>query len=123
MKTLYNTIAQSRYWAFIKFSSFTISLWLLLHNIPWANFSIDPTAGYIDPTIWMLILISLLCVPILVGISALLLTQLWKLIGLPAPTNIVSQFNALPSWQKLKFLFASYALLLLAGIGCLIAIC
>ncbi len=123
MKILFNRIGQSRYFGLIMLSSLALGLFYLYQYIQRNNFSFDPTAGYIDPTIWILVLISIMCFITLIGLSALLLTQLFKVIGLPAPGNMVSHFNSLQSWQKLSLLFASYALLLLAGVGCLIAIC
>ncbi|MHA4894132.1 hypothetical protein ACXZ1K_05215 [Pedobacter sp. PWIIR3] len=123
MKLLLDRLHQSRYWVLFKIILYMMNICFLCWLLPHYNLGLDPTAGYIDPTIWMLILLSLLCVPVVIGISALLLSHLWRLIGLPAPRNMVSQFNTLPPWQKLKLLYASYALLALVGVGCLIAIC
>jgi len=96
------------------------SLWIAMQQVNWNT---DLTMGYVDPSIWMLILIALGCFLLIIGLSAWIMLRLWTVVGLPAPQKIISQFNYLESCQKLKFLFAAYALLLLAGVGCLVAIC
>jgi len=82
----------------------------------------DVTAGFLDPTIWLLILLS-------IGVFLVLLTLVWYLanyywlaFGLPERNWMVLQFNRLDAWQQLKFYYGVFALLLLAGIGCLTAV-
>jgi hypothetical protein len=87
------------------------------------NWNADLSSGYIDPSIGLLILIAMICFLVMIGLSAWILLRLWTMAGLPSPHKIISQFNYLESCQKLKFLLAAYALLLLAGVGCLVAIC
>ncbi|RZK88134.1 MAG: hypothetical protein EOO98_12875 [Pedobacter sp.] len=94
--------------------------WPLLQQI---NLTSNPTAGYIDMTILILVAISMLSFASIVGLVSVLLSSIWKIIGLPAIGIIVSQFKSLTSWQQLGFLYASFALLLSAAVGCLVAIC
>ena len=97
-----------------------LSLWVLGNR--WMQNNI-PLSGTIDPNIWLLILLSLICFVALTGFCGLLLQRVWHSLGLPAPSTLVSQFNTLAPWQQLGFYYFSFALLLLSAIGCLIAIC
>ena len=85
--------------------------------------SIDPTSGYVDTSIWILLLLSLICFLGMIGLCWWLLKRFWMALGLPSLRVMVLQFNELMIWQQLGFYFASFALLLLAAIGSLIAIC
>ncbi|RZM22604.1 MAG: hypothetical protein EOO88_28915 [Pedobacter sp.] len=85
--------------------------------------SLDPTSGYVDRSILILILLALICFLGMIGLCWWLLGRFWIALGLPGLGNMVLQFNELLLWQQLGFYFASFALLLLAGVGCLIAIC
>ena len=85
--------------------------------------SIDPTSGYVDPSIWILLLLSLICFLGMIGLCWWFLKRFWMALGLPSLGAMVLQFNELLIWQQLGFYFASFALLLLAAIGSLIAIC
>lgn len=85
--------------------------------------SADVTAGYIDPGIWLLVLLSLISFLLIVALSFWLLQRLWLGLGLPALELMVLQFKALDSWKQLGFYWASFVSLLFAAVGCLIAIC
>lgn len=85
--------------------------------------SMDVNAGYIDPGIWLLLLLSIIAFLILVGLSLWLLQNLWKSLGLPGMYLMVLQFKKMELWQQLGFLWACFVSLLFAGVGCLIAIC
>jgi len=85
--------------------------------------SLDPTSGYVDRSILILILLALICFLGMIGLCRWLLRRFWIALGLPGLGNMVLQFNELLLWQQLGFYFASFALLLLASVGCLIAIC
>ena len=85
--------------------------------------SIDPTSGYVDRSILVLLLLALICFLGMIGLSWWLLKRFWMALGLPSLGGMVLQFNGLLLWQQLGFYFAAFALLLLAGIGCLAAIC
>jgi len=84
---------------------------------------IDETAGYVDPSIWIVIMLAMICFMGMIGLSWWLLKRFWMALGLPSLGGMVLQFNELLLWQQLGFYFASFALLLLAGVGCLAAIC
>lgn len=85
--------------------------------------SADITAGYIDPGIWLLVLLSLISFLLIAGLSFWLLQRLWLGLGLPVIEVMVLQFKTLDSWKQLSFYWASYVSLLFAAVGCLIAIC
>ncbi|MBB5438152.1 hypothetical protein HDC92_001827 [Pedobacter sp. AK017] len=95
-------------------------LWPLLQH--WLMRS-DPTVGYVDPNIWLLVLLSLICFLIVTGLCWWLLQRFWMSLGLPTLGNMVVQFKKMESWRQLGFYFASFCLLLLAAVGCLSAIC
>jgi hypothetical protein len=82
----------------------------------------DESIGVIDPNIWMLILLSLICFMTVIGLCWWVLWRVWLSLGLPDMGSIVSQFKALESWQQLTFFLASFALLLLTVLGVLSAI-
>jgi hypothetical protein len=94
-------------------------LWPLVQRVVQFN---DVTVGYIDPNIWLLVLLSFIVFLMMVGLVWWLLQRYWVTFGLPAIKNMVSQFNGLELWQQLKFFYALFALLLLAGVGCLVAV-
>jgi hypothetical protein len=85
--------------------------------------SADVTAGYIDPGIWLLVLLSLISFLLIAGLSFWLLQRLWLGLGLPVIEVMVLQFKTLDSWKQLSFYWASFVSLLFAAVGCLIAIC
>lgn len=84
---------------------------------------LDVNAGYIDPGIWLLLLLSIIAFLILVGLSYWMLQCLWKGLGLPEIDIMVLQFRKIELWQQLGLLWACFVSLLFAGVGCLIAIC
>ncbi len=95
-------------------------LWPLLQGFV---FSADPTRGFIDGSIWLLVMIGLACFGLIVGIAWWLLNHFWFVLGLPDRGEMVSRFNTLELWQQLSFFWLSFALLLLAGLGCLAVVC
>jgi len=82
----------------------------------------DVTAGYVDPGILVLVVLALICFLGMVFLSWWLLQRFWLVFGLPALGGMVLRFNELELWVQLGFYWLSYALLLLAGVGCLIAV-
>lgn len=82
----------------------------------------DPTIGFVDPNIWLLLLMSLITFLGITGLCWWLLQQFWTSMGLPGPGMMVLQFTALTLWEQLRFYWASFALLLLAAVGVLSAI-
>ena len=123
MNTLNMLSSRLRYWEAIKLIVLALVIcagWKIMQQTSW---NAELTMGYVDPSILVLILIALICYIIMIGLSAWIMIRLWTIVGLPAPQKIILQFNYLESCQKLKFLLAAYALLLLSGVGCLVAIC
>lgn len=82
----------------------------------------DVNVGYIEPNVWLLILLSFIAFLMMVGLAWWLLYRYWVSLGLTALRDMVSQFNGLELWQQLGFFYLWFALLLMAGVGCLIAI-
>jgi hypothetical protein len=82
----------------------------------------DVSVAIIDPSIWLLVLLSLICFVTVTGISFWMLKRFAVVMGLPAVGNLIVHFNSLEIWQQLGFYWASFALLLLAGVGSLSAI-
>ena len=89
-------------------------IWPLLQRLVlWS----DPTIGFVDPNIWLLLLFSLISFVVVLVLSWWLLKSGWQLLKLPAISQVVSQFKTLASWQQLSFFLASFALLLLVALG------
>jgi hypothetical protein len=82
----------------------------------------DPTARSIDQSIWLLIVLALICFMLLLSLCWWIFKNVWKAIGLPSLHMMVSQFNMLSAWQQLSFFWASFALVLLAALGSLSAV-
>jgi len=102
------------------FLGLLLSLWLLGNR--WMQHNM-PFSGSIDPNIWLLILLSLICFVAMTMLCGLIMQRVWQHLGLPAISILVSQFKTLAPWQQLGFYYCSFALLLLSAIGCLNAIC
>jgi hypothetical protein len=100
--------------------SLLLSLWLLGNRYMQNNF---PLSGSLDPNIFLLILLSLICFLSLTALCWLMLHRIWMSLRLPSPALMVSQFNTLALWQQLGFYCFCFALFLLSAVGCLIAIC
>jgi hypothetical protein len=97
-----------------------LALWFLVPG--WLR-HLDQRSGSIDQSIWLLIILSMICFLMIVGISWWLLSRFWRLLKLPSLKFMVSQFNTLTLWQQLSFYWGSFALFLLAALGCLSVIC
>ena len=95
-------------------------LWILTPG--WLH-QLDKTAGSVDPSVIMLVLLSLLTFLIVTALSWWLLQHFWLAMGLPTIGYMVLQFNTLKLWQQLGFYWVSFCSVLLAALGCLLAIC
>jgi len=84
---------------------------------------IDGTVGSIDQSIWLLVVLSLISFMLVIAICWWLLKRFWLMSGLPPISMMVLQFNTLQLWQQLGLYWLSFALLLLAALGSLVAIC
>ncbi|RZM24736.1 MAG: hypothetical protein EOO88_21810 [Pedobacter sp.] len=82
----------------------------------------DATAGYVDPGILVLVVLALITFLGMVFLSWWLLKRFWLEFGLPGLGGMVLRFNELELWMQLGFYWLCYALLLSAGVGCLIAV-
>lgn len=82
----------------------------------------DPTIGFIDPNIWLLLLLSLIAFLLITRLCWWLMQSFWRSLGLPELGNLVLQFKELTVWQRIGFYWASFGLLLLAAVGVLTAI-
>ena len=122
MKTIANGIREKQIIELLKPLLVLIILVLSWPLIQMLLISNDQTTGYVDPSIIILIVLSLMCFIGMVGLCGWLFKKAIKSIGLPIIDNMVSQFNTMEIWQQVSFYYASYALLLLAGVGCLAAV-
>ena len=73
----------------------------------------------INQSIPLMVVLGLITFLLLLELSWWLFNRFWLRVGLPGMEHMVVQFEDLEIWQKLAFLWASFALLLLAGLGCL----
>ena len=108
-----------KHFGYFLFFLLMLSIWTLQQLIV----STDSRLGFIDPNIWLLILISLVSFLIVTGLCWWLVQQFWMSLGLPALGMMVLSFNTLPLWKQLGFWLASFACLLLGAVLCLLAIC
>lgn len=82
----------------------------------------DETTGVIDQSIWLLVLLAALSFMLMVGLCWWLLHRFWVIMGLPQLNVLIMDFKHMELWQQLSFWLASFALLLLAGVGALVAV-
>ncbi|WP_316813236.1 hypothetical protein [Pedobacter heparinus] len=104
-----------------KIESYLVALILLLVWFTAPEF-MDATTGYIDPSIWLLVLLAMISFLIMLALCWWLLKRFWVSMGLPDLGEMVLQFKELMLWEQLKFVLCLFALLLLGAIGALIAI-
>jgi hypothetical protein len=82
----------------------------------------DATAGSVDQSIWLLVVLGLISFLIIINLSWWLFKYSWQQVGFPSIYSIVSLFDLLSPWQQLSFLLGSFALVLLAALGSLNAV-
>lgn len=102
---------------------FILPLLLLWWLAPSWIYHLDPTAAIPDAGLLLIILIGIITFLILVWLAGYLLNLTVSKLGLPSIQSMVLQFNQLALWHQFVCYWASFALLLLAAIGSLIAIC
>jgi len=90
--------------------------------MPWW-LQMEQEAASINQSIWLLIVVSMITFLVICAISWWLIQQFWLRLGLPQIEQMVSQFNTLTSWQQLSLFSLYFVSVLLAALGCLIAIC
>ncbi len=95
-------------------------IWLVYPLLLQGN---DPTAGYIAQNTWLLLVLSIITFMLVTGLCWWLLNHFWTMTGLPHFKTMIIKFKHLTSWQQLSFFWLSFALLLLAAMSCIDAIC
>jgi hypothetical protein len=93
-------------------------LWVLVTLF----FSSPEMSAGINQSIPLLVVLALITYLVLLEMSCWLFNRFLIRMGYPPMEAMVLQFKELQQWQQLSFLWASYALLLLAGVICLAAI-
>lgn len=73
-------------------------------------------------TIGLMVLLSMISFLMVVGLVAWLMHRFWLRMGLPALEEMVLEFRTLELWEQLKLSVALFALLLLACVGCIMAV-
>jgi len=82
----------------------------------------DSTAGYIDQSIWLLVMLGLISFMMVTGLCWWLLNRFWISMGLPQIGRMVMEFKEMELWVQLGFYLGCFALLLFAAVGCLAAV-
>ncbi|WP_162238716.1 hypothetical protein [Pedobacter sp. Leaf194] len=103
----------------LAFITAVIGLWFAL---PILLKMADLTIGLVDGAVWQLLLFSIISFLSLLILAGAIAAWLFKLLGIPLTNKFWLQFKNLSLWQQFAFYWASFALLLLAGIACLASI-
>lgn len=85
-------------------------------------FSSPEMSAGINQSVPLMVVLSLITFLILMEVSLWLLNRFLMRMGCPPIEEIVLKFKDLAEWQQLIFLWACFALVLLAGVICLAAI-
>ncbi|MDQ7949496.1 MAG: hypothetical protein AAGB30_10685 [Pedobacter sp.] len=75
-------------------------------------FASNTTIGFVDAGIWQLLLIAFVAWGISVWLSVRAFSWILDSLSLPVLSDMVSQFNKLTLWQKLRLYFCLFACLL-----------
>ncbi|NTE05544.1 hypothetical protein G6M26_25695 [Agrobacterium tumefaciens] len=123
MRTL-NTIIPNRnqissILQFISFAAVTLFAWQFL---PLFLKNINPTIGLLDEGIWQLLLFSIITFLVLLCCCVFLFGVFWRWLNLPGIGRMVLQFKNLQLWEQFAFYWASFALLFVGSLCCLIAV-
>jgi hypothetical protein len=102
-------------------------LWGVIGMLVWALAPLafplaEGNAIEIARSIGLMAMLALVVFAGLLGLCWWLLNRFWVSVGLPGTGCMVLQFRRLEIWQQLGFYFAAFALVLLAGVGCLMAV-
>lgn len=93
-----------------------IGLWLLMPHLQGGDVAL------VTDGLWQLVLLGLICFLMLTGLCWWLLKRFIVVAGLPGLGFMVLQFKDLKVWHQFAFYLVCFALLLLAGVGCLVAV-
>ncbi|MES2455598.1 MAG: hypothetical protein V4594_08665 [Bacteroidota bacterium] len=78
----------------------------------------EMTVG-INESVPLMVVLGLISFLILLELVWWLLNRFWLRLGLPGLEVLVIYYRRMEVWQQVMFYWASFALLLLAGVGCL----
>lgn len=92
---------------------------LLLWGLVTHWFSSPEFSAGINQSVPIMIVIALITFLILLYLCYWLLERFWQRTGLPGIEIMVLQFKKLNGWVQLGFYWLCFALLILAGLGCL----
>lgn len=81
----------------------------------------EMTTG-INESVPLMVVLALISFLILLELVWWLLNRFWKRVGLPGIEVLVIYYRRMEEWQQVMFFWGSFALLLLAGVGCLAAV-
>lgn len=84
---------------------------------------LDDDAANIIQSVWLLVVLSLICFMLVITICWWLLKHFWKEMGMVSTKALVVQFKQLTVWQQIMIYWATYALMAFTAVGCLLAIC
>lgn len=92
-----------------------LALWGIVTKV----FSSPEMSAGINQSVPIMIVIALITFLILLYLCWWLLDRYWQRVGLPGIEILVLQFKRIRAWEQLGFYWLCFALLLLAGLGCL----
>ncbi|WP_316813967.1 hypothetical protein [Pedobacter heparinus] len=95
---------------------------MLLWSIVTELFSSPEMSTGINQSIPLMVVLSLITFLLLLELSWWLLTRFWLRVGLPGVDSIFLNYKNLEVWQQIAFFWASFCLVLLVGLGCLVAV-
>lgn len=101
---------------------FFILLMVWIYGPGYLRFA-DGTAGAVDQSILLLILLSIMVFLFVLGLCWWLMLRFTQMVGLPSINNLVSKFYFLELWQQYAFYWLSFALLVLGSLMAIMAIC
>lgn len=93
-------------------------LWSVITNV----FSSAEMSAGINQSVPLMVVLSLITFLLLLELSWWLLNRLWQRVGLPGIDSMVLHYKEMELWQQIAFFWASFALVLLVGLGCLAAV-
>jgi hypothetical protein len=93
-------------------------LWVLV-TMFWS--SPEMSTG-INESVPLMVVLGLISLLVLLELAWWVFNRFWLRVGLPGIEVIAIYYRRMEVWQQVMFYWASFALVLLAGVGCLAAI-